>query len=156
MRFPLFVELEEKSILAVGAGKVALRRVSVLESFGANITVVAKDVPKEREMELKELVKRGNVRLVKRAFSPEDIKEEYFFVLAATDDEAVNETVCRMCREKGVPVNDASGQNRCDFYFPAVARKAEQVIGIAGDGRDHGKVTRLAGKIRKWLAEQDE
>ena len=39
--FPMFVELENKKCLIVGGGKVALRKVMVLQDFGAIIEVVA-------------------------------------------------------------------------------------------------------------------
>ena len=39
--FPLFVDISDKKIVVVGAGKIAARRVKTLVDFGASIVVVA-------------------------------------------------------------------------------------------------------------------
>ena len=39
--FPMFVSLEDKRILVVGAGNIATRRIKALMKFGASIRVVA-------------------------------------------------------------------------------------------------------------------
>ena len=49
--FPLFVDLQGKNILIVGAGKIAARRATVLVEFGADVTVVAPDFALVRDTE---------------------------------------------------------------------------------------------------------
>ena len=39
--FPLFVDLEGKKVVVVGAGTIAGRRIRTLLDFGARITVIA-------------------------------------------------------------------------------------------------------------------
>ena len=45
--FPLFVDLTEKKILVVGAGKIASRRVKTLLPFAGEITVEAPEAAEE-------------------------------------------------------------------------------------------------------------
>ena len=45
--FPLFIDLNKKSILVYGAGRIALRRISSLLDFGANIKVVSPECTDE-------------------------------------------------------------------------------------------------------------
>ena len=52
LRFPVFLDIEDKSILVVGAGYVAVRRIRTLLLFGADITVVAREVPEEQRQEM--------------------------------------------------------------------------------------------------------
>lgn len=62
--FPLFFEMKERPVLVVGAGEVGGRRIQVLESFGASITVVASDPqPNIRQME-----KEGRIRLLRASY----------------------------------------------------------------------------------------
>ena len=42
--FPLFITLENKDVLVIGAGKVAERKVEKLLPFNPRITVVAKEI----------------------------------------------------------------------------------------------------------------
>ena len=47
--FPLFVDISDKKIVVVGAGKIAARRVKTLVDFGAAIVVVAPQISPELE-----------------------------------------------------------------------------------------------------------
>ena len=42
--FPMFVSLEGKRVLAVGGGRIAERRVSVLLHFGCELTVLSPEL----------------------------------------------------------------------------------------------------------------
>lgn len=143
--FPLFVNLQGKKILIVGAGKIAARRATVLVEFGAQVTVVAPEADSEKWLE--------HIVWKQHTFGTWDTKdlEQYFFVIAATDDPAVNDEVVRLCRERGIPVNHAGDQDQCDFQFPAVAHKDPVVIGVNAGGKDHGLVKRVAAGLREWI-----
>lgn len=149
--FPIFVPIEKRKVLVIGAGKVALRRISVLQEFGADITVIAKSVPNDQKEKISRLHREGKIKLMEREFRPADIHTDYFMVIAASDDSMLNQTIAACGREKGILVNSASRREDCDFYFPAIATKDNMVIGIAGDGSDHRAVADLAAKIRREL-----
>jgi len=42
--FPLFIDMSGKKVLIIGGGNVAERRVKVLVSFNADITVISPDI----------------------------------------------------------------------------------------------------------------
>ena len=42
--FPIFIPLQNAKVLVIGGGKIALRRVQTLASFGAVITVIAPEI----------------------------------------------------------------------------------------------------------------
>ena len=166
--FPLFVSLQGKKILIVGAGKIAARRATVLVEFGALVTVVAPEIDNEEKIERN---RSGNPELTcktvsvtkleesdrliwkRHPFGAQDIKdlEESFLVIAATDDPVVNDDVVRLCRERGILVNHAGDQSQCDFQFPAIVRKNPIVIGVNAGGKDHGLVKRVAAGLRAWI-----
>ena len=78
--------------------------------------------------------------------------EQPFFVLAAAGRE-VNETVVKDCRAAGIPVNDASCRENCDFYFPGIVKEGETVVGITAGGRDHKLAAALSGLVRRFMKE---
>ena len=41
--FPLFIDLKNKNILVIGAGKIAFRKVETLLKYSAKITIITKD-----------------------------------------------------------------------------------------------------------------
>ena len=75
-------------------------------------------------------------------------------VLSASDDPGVNEAVFSDCRRRGIPVNCADKKEHCDFYFPALVRSEDLVIGISSGGTDHGRVRRAAERLRGFLARE--
>ncbi|MGL5427783.1 MAG: precorrin-2 dehydrogenase/sirohydrochlorin ferrochelatase family protein, partial [Cetobacterium sp.] len=80
--FPLFIDLTNKDCLVVGGGKIALRKVKSLVEYGARVIVIAPYI-------LPEIIDL-DIEAEKRVFKVEDIKDK-FLVVAATDDENLNE-----------------------------------------------------------------
>ena len=42
--FPVFLNMQNKKVLIIGAGKIAFRKAETLLSYGAKIKVIAKDI----------------------------------------------------------------------------------------------------------------
>ena len=154
--FPMFIDIEGKHILVVGAGKIALRRVQTLLQFRARIKVIAKEIPKEQKEAFHLLVSEGKIVLEEKAFEESDLTEAFFLVLAATNVKKLNHEICMLCRKRKILANTATDRTDCDFYFPAVAVQEELVVGITGDGSDHRKVAETAARIRKVLGMEHE
>lgn len=150
--FPLFISIAGKSILVYGGGNIALRRVKTLLSFGAAVQVIA---PEAKE-ELLGLAKEDRIIYEKRPFASGELsggKQPPFLVLAATDSPEVNGRIVSECRERGIPVNNSGDKSQCDFYFPAVAREGDLVVGLTAGGSDHKLVKKAAAWIRGHLKE---
>ena len=76
--FPVFLNMQNKKVLIIGAGKIAFRKAETLLSYGAKIKVIAKDIKEEKFKELE------NIELSLEDFK-EDMLENVFMVIAATD-----------------------------------------------------------------------
>lgn len=147
--FPMFVDISEKEILIIGAGKIALRRVKTLLEFEARITLIAP----EAEKELENLSAEGYVKWIRKLYQKSDIteRERTFLVLAATDHAEINEEIVRLCRELKICVNVADKKEMCDFFFPSIVKTEEVVIGINSGGANPGATKRTREKIEEWL-----
>ncbi len=148
--FPLFISLEGKKILIAGAGKVAARRADILLSFNACLCIVAPEFSEEMERVLEQEAFTAQVRRQRRCFKKTDL-EDMDMVLAATDDEELNHQITELCRQRKIAVNNASCQEDCDFFFPAVIQTEGLTIGVSSGGSDHKKVAATATKIREFL-----
>lgn len=144
--FPLFVDLSKKKIVVVGGGKVAERRVKTLLDFAENIQVIAPEVTEE----LKKLAEGRHIRWVKDVYR-EGMLTDAELVLAATDDEKCNEQVAGFCRKHGTLVNVSHKKELCDFYFPAVAVRANVVAGITAGGLNHAQARYVREKVEETL-----
>ena len=151
--FPLFVNLNDRLVLIVGGGKVAARRAASLSGFGCRIRVVSPEICKE----LCRLLKNGQIDWLQKKYETGTLLDEGrpAFVLAAGPS-GVNEAVVRDCRSLGIPVNDASQKERCDFYFPGLIRQGETVIGVTSGGTDHRLAASLSAVVRDYMKERGE
>ncbi len=146
MYYPLSADISQNDILIVGGGSVAARRVHTLLAFDARITVIAPEVTEELSQEAD-----GQITVRLRAFEEGDI-DGRDFVLAATDDAALNAEIAGLCRERGIPVNISSDPSLCDFQFPSVVIDENVVVGINASGTDHKRVKETRQKIEDVLS----
>lgn len=144
--FPLFFRLKGRKILVAGGGTIACRRVRVLLEFQPEITVAAPEF--HREME--ELAAQGRLTLLRTEAGKVRFQGIFLF-LACTDDPEENHRLCEQARAAGALANNCSLKEDCDFYFPSVVRKGENVIGINAGGTDHSKVKTLRRELETFL-----
>ena len=144
--FPIFIDLSEKHIVVIGAGKIASRRVRTLLEFAGKITVVAPEISEE----ILALAGMGPVQLKRRAFEETDL-EDADMVLAITDDKELNKKIGALCKEKKIPVNTSHDKDLCDFYFPGVVQKDNVVVGVTASGKDHEGARRVSEQMLELL-----
>ena len=143
--------MEGKPVVAVGAGTVGTRRIKALEGFGALVTVIAPDVSREVET----LQEEGRVTLLRREYREGDLKGAEI-VIAATDDATLNSSIAEEGKSLGMLVSSASNKEECGFFFPAIVRSGDMVIGINGNGRDHRGVRKVRETIEKAVKDQED
>ena len=113
--FPLFVDLTKKSIIVIGAGKIAARRVKSLLPFVGDMKVIAPEVSSEiTEMAA---ASEGALVIEQRPFESSDL-DGADMVLAVTNDKELNTRIGTLCNEKKILVNVSHEKELCDFYFP--------------------------------------
>lgn len=145
-RFPLFIDLRDKKITVIGAGKIAQRRIEILLKYGANITVIAPEQTKR----IRELADEVKISLKERSYQGGDLKGSVLAV-SASDSRGVNHRVYEEAKALSIPVSIADEKSECSFYFPAVIQKDNISIGIVSDGSDHSKTARVAQELRECL-----
>ena len=124
--YPVFLDLRGKSCVVVGGGRVAERKALALLAAGARLTVVSPALTAR----LRKEKDRGSLRHVGRAFRPGDLTGA-FLVIAATDDERVNEAVAA---RKDLLVNVVDQPERCTFIVPASVRRGPLHVAISTSG----------------------
>ena len=136
--YPIFLDLKDRPVLVVGAGKVALRKTRGLLEAGARVTVVAPAWEEEFET--------LPVRLVQRPFRASDLVR-VMLVFAATDDRQVNHRVGVAAKAKGVLANIADLAEECDFIVPARVTSGRVQVAISTGGES----PRLSAELRRKL-----
>ncbi|MDO5344432.1 MAG: bifunctional precorrin-2 dehydrogenase/sirohydrochlorin ferrochelatase [Lachnospiraceae bacterium] len=144
--FPMFVDLSDQKVIVVGAGTIAKRRIRTLIEFTDHLTVIAPEVNKE----LLDLEKAGRLSILRKKYEREDIYDAAV-VIAATNDTKTNNDIYSACKCLGIRVNVCSDKNKCDFYFPGIARKDHVVVGVTASGKDHKLARTVVERIREIL-----
>src|ERR1700723_1831903 len=140
--FPLFLKLEDRPCLVVGAGTIAAAKISSLLESGARVTVVAPWANND----LEQLAAEGKFPRLAREFEASDLAG-MFLVIAATSDSAVNRAVFLEAQRLGILCNAVDDPPNCDFYFPAVVRRGDLQIAICTSGQSPA----LAQRLRREL-----
>jgi len=143
----MFLKLEGRSCLLVGAGKIGESKVRSLLIAGANVRVVApRATPAIAAWE-----RAGVLAWQAREFESADLNST-FLVVAATSSVAVNDAVYREARHRGILCNVVDDPDRCDFYYPAVVRRGDLQIAISTAGKSPALAQRLRREFETQFA----
>ena len=143
---PIFLKLEGRRCLLVGAGKVALDKIGSLLKTGVRLRVVAP----EARPEVRRLAHEGKLEWVQRSFELSDL-DGNLLVIAATDSPEVNALVHRGSVERGILSNSVDDIPSCDFYFGSVVSRGDLQIAISTGGQSPAVAQRLRREIDEQL-----
>jgi precorrin-2 dehydrogenase/sirohydrochlorin ferrochelatase len=140
--FPMFMKLEGRSCLVVGAGTVGEPKIDSLLASKASVRVIA---PRATPA-VAEWAQSGAITWEARDFNSSDL-DGVFLVIAATFSREVNEAIFREARQRNILCNVVDDPEHCDFYYPAVVRRGELQLAISTNGHSPA----LAQRIRREL-----
>lgn len=129
--FPVSIDLNNKNILVIGAGKIALRKVETLMSYNCNILVITKDILEEKFLELE---KNNKIKILKNQEFEEKFLENIFLVIAATDNEVLNKNISQLCINKNILVNNITSKDDMNVRFASIYEKDDIQIAISASG----------------------
>ncbi len=144
--FPLFLKLEGKKCLVVGAGPIGLEKVESLLRCAASIRVIA---PRAVEG-VRQLSLEGKIEWLARAFRPEDLTG-CDMVIAAANDREVNRAVYQEATRLSILCNTADDPPLCDFFFGSIVQRGELQIAISTAGASPALAQRLRREIDDQL-----
>jgi precorrin-2 dehydrogenase/sirohydrochlorin ferrochelatase len=141
----MFLKLQGKRCLVVGAGNVGEGKIEGLLETGARVRVVAM----QASPAVREWARAGKIELELRAFSVDDLLD-VFLAVVATSSRTLNERVYREAQVRGVLCNVVDVPDLCDFFYPSVVRRGDLQIAVSTAGQSPS----LAQKIRQQLEKQ--
>lgn len=109
---PLFAELKQRPVLVIGGGEIAERKIKFLLRAQAQVQVVAETLSPA----LADLAARQALSWRATEFS-DSLVDDVFLVIAATEDEALNQRVFAAANARYRLVNVVDNQALCSFVF---------------------------------------
>jgi len=140
--YPVFLDLRERRVLLVGGGAVAMRKAALLARAGARLAVVAPHIDSALGA-LADVVHA-------RTFVADDVIDAAF-VVAATDDAAVNAEVAAAARLRNIPVNVVDAPALCTAILPAIVDRDPVLVAIGTQGAAPVLARRLRERIETLL-----
>ncbi|MBC81897.1 MAG: uroporphyrinogen-III C-methyltransferase [Gammaproteobacteria bacterium] len=125
---PLHFNLKDQTVLVVGGGDVAYRKVELLVAAQANVRIVAKEVSDR----LQELI-TGRGQLIIASYEQEHLSDVVLAV-AATSDDAVNRQVSSDAHAASIPVNVVDKPELCSVIFPAIVDRSPVIMSVGTGG----------------------
>jgi precorrin-2 dehydrogenase/sirohydrochlorin ferrochelatase len=141
----MFMKLEGKRCLVVGAGNVGEPKIGGLIDTGARVHVIALQASES----VRVWAQAGKIALELRAFAAADL-DGTFLAVVATASRALNGSIYREAQRRGVLCNVVDDPKYCDFYYPAIVRRGDLQIAISTNGQSPS----LSQKLRQQLERQ--
>lgn len=149
--FPFMIEIGGQRCLVVGGGRIALHKVRILRSFGVAIRVAGTVICRElRELAEQDRSSDSRIELCERAFRDSDL-EGMDFVVAATEDEALNLHISELCRQRRLLVNAVDMKEACSFIFPAILQDQGLLVAVSTGGQSPAAAAYVKRQIRESL-----
>ncbi len=137
--YPVFLALKGKDCVVIGGGRVAERKIRSLLKAGASVTVISPQITEN----IKRLVKKNKIKLLKRQYRKGDLKKA-FLVVAATSSRELHEKIAG--EFKGL-LNVVDEPELCNFIVPSVVKRGPLTIAVSTSGASPA----MAKTIRKEL-----
>jgi siroheme synthase-like protein len=148
--YPIFLKLHERSVLVVGAGDVAERKVLWLIEARARVRVVA-PVATAR---IRLLAEERTIEWVERTFEDADA-EGVWLLVAATSDAAVQQRVAAAGQAHRTFVVAVDDPKHASAYSGAVVRRPPFTVAISSSGATPA-LTRLVREVIELVLPPDE
>ncbi|SLM64334.1 MULTISPECIES: siroheme synthase CysG [Dickeya] len=127
---PIFADLRQRTVLVVGGGEVASRKIALLQRAGASVRVAAHTLSDVLAIQYQAKA----LEWVAHEFTPE-LLDDVFLVIAATDDAALNTQVFTEANRRQRLVNVVDDQPLCSFIFPSLIDRSPLVVAVSSGGQ---------------------
>ena len=151
MWFPLFVNLENKKVLMIGGGKIAYKKITKILEYSANVTIVAEKIEEEKLLQLENVKIVDNKRIENDKDIIGELVKDYFLVIAATNDEELNENIAKICDSRGILINNISSKTEMNAMFGGIVKNDEFQIAVSTGGKNCRRSRAMKSEIQKIL-----
>ena len=143
---PIFMRIRGQKVCVVGGGTIAARKSDLFIQAGALVTVIAPEL----RGEMQRMVAENQVTWVQSDFEPALLASAKL-VLAATDDQTVNEAVYASANALNIPVNIADQTELCEFILPSIMQRGPITLAVSTGGRSPTLARHLRVELEKLV-----
>lgn len=148
--FPLMLDLADKSVIIVGAGKVAERKAKLFLEY-ADVTLINLEFNKS----LHQLYNEKHIKLIESNPAHLTDKEletlfsHAFLVIPATGDKSLNHRIAEIAKSCGAIINEVDSVG--EVVIPSVVSHGDLTIGISTNGTSPALSKYTRKKIEEFI-----
>ena len=139
---PISIDISESKILIIGGGRRALKKIRILQRFGANIEVLAENIIDE--------VYATDVVCLRKKYDKSDLKG-YLMLYSCTNNEMLDRQIAWEGREAGVLVNIHDNPSLCQFVSPAIYQDGNITVAVGSNSENVTESIRLRNLIQEFF-----
>ncbi|AER40635.1 MAG: TSUP family transporter [Flavobacteriales bacterium] len=139
--FPIFLQLEKISLLIIGGGKTALKKLNAVlqNNPDTRINLIASRI----DQKVYELAKLFiSIKLIKKVYGTSDLRN-MDVIIVAVNDLMLSEKIKRDAKRMHKLVNVSDVPELCDFYLGSIVQKGNLKIAISTNGKSPTIAKRL-------------
>ena len=140
---PIAINISGEKILIVGGDQSALKKLQILQRFGAEVEVLAKEVCPE--------IKQSGITFFEEAYHKKFLNG-YLMLYSCTNNETLDRQIEDDCHEVGVLVNIHDNPALCQFVSPAIYRNGNISVAVSSNGEDVYESIKIRNEIQNFLA----
>lgn len=144
--FPLFLSLAGRRALVAGGTEQAARKVELLLSAGARVSLIAETV----NGEIAQLIADGRISWAGRSFEDDDLTG-HALVIVASDDECLQAEVSQAAQARCLPVNVVDRPALSTFTMPSIVNRGPVTIAVSTGGSAPALARRVKAEIERSL-----
>jgi len=150
------LKLDGKTVMVIGGGAEAHRKLQSMLDSGAKIWVISRDFCEE----IQKLGAEKKVALLKTGIKDaqafvDSLSPKPYMLLAATNDSALNLALVKAAKYYNCMVYAVDNPQMSDFILPAVAHVGDVKIAVSTSGKSPAMARALRERIEGMVTKQD-
>ena len=142
---PVTLDLTNKTVLLVGDGESALKKLRILLRYTCNIEVLAENPIQG--------FKETGVQIIQDTYHKSYLKNIYI-VYASTDNLELDTRIMHDCHDQKILINVHDRPDLCDFVSPAIYQNENITVAVGSNATNVFEAIRLRDMIKDFLEKE--
>ena len=142
MFLPINIRIDDKKILFIGGGTIAMHKIQTVEKYSSTLTILAPEIHEK-------LKGKGFTEICKE-YETGDL-QGFFLVYACTGNIELNRRIKEDAEKARILVNVVDNRELSDFISPAVFLQDVMTVAISSNGQNVKKSVEWRDKIKAML-----
>jgi precorrin-2 dehydrogenase/sirohydrochlorin ferrochelatase len=139
---PISIDISDQKILIIGGGQRALKKIRILQRFGANLEIVAENI-------IDEILTSG-ITCFRKRYEKSDLKG-HMMLYSCTNNEELDRQIALDGQEAGVLVNIHDNPKLCQFVSPAIYQDGDITVAVGSNARNVNESIRIRNLVQEFL-----